>query len=124
MNEKGFTMLEVLVSLTIFAIISTGLAQAYVVQLRSNTGSEIRAQGVQAVQRALDQLRTQDITALPTSGTGSAENIVVDGKTFAVTVTYCPIATYCSTSQRSVRARATFRNKIIYEVDTVFAQLR
>jgi len=118
-------MLEVLVALTIFGIIAAGMAQAYIVQLHTNNGSEIRSQAIQAAQRALDYIRTQDITQLPSTGNAAPQTIAVNNRNYIVNIQYCPSTTsYCSTGARFLRSKVFYRNKQVYAVDTVFAQLR
>ena len=125
MNEKGFTMLEIMVALTIFGIVAAGMAQAYVLQLHTNNASEVRSQAIQAAQRVLDDIRTKDITQLPSSGNAAPQTILVNNRSFIVKIQYCPPTTaYCSTAQRFLRSKVFYKNKQVYAIDTVFAQLR
>jgi len=123
-KELGFTMLEVLISMVLFGIVSAAMAQAYISQMQANTRSETRSQAVQAATRILDFTRTLDPATLPTSGSGSPEIVVVNGKSFSVTLVYCRVAALCTANSRNITAEVYYRSKKVYEVSTVFAQLR
>ena len=123
-SARGFTMLEVLVSMVLFGIVSIGMTKAYIAQMHVNTMSETRSQAVQAAIRVLDFTRTLDPATLPNSGSSSAQTIVINNKSFAVKLFYCRVPALCSVSSRNITAQVSFKNKKVYEVSTVFAQLR
>lgn len=124
-GEQGFSILEVLVSVGIFSVFALAVAQTFVYQMKTNSGSEIRSQAVQAAQLVFDRMRTEDASAMPTTGSSAPETVTVDGRPFVVTVSYCKIAAYCTTTTiRHLRAEVSYLNKKRYEVDTVYAQLR
>jgi type II secretion system protein I len=124
-KESGFTLLEVLVAMTIFSLAAVGMAQAFVTHLKANNTSEIRSQATHAAQLVLDQLRTVDPALLPSTGNGSAETVAVNNRAFSVVVQYCADSSLCpSSSTRHLRAKVSYRNAEVYRVDTVFTQLR
>ena len=123
--QVGFTLLEVLVAMMLFSAVSIGLAKGFILQLKSNSNSEIRSQAIQAAQVVLDRMRTQDPATFPTSGQGASESVAVAGRNYTVSVRYCVKAAFCPTSTtRHLRATVNYRGAKRYEVDTVFTQLR
>jgi len=123
-SQSGFTMLEILISMVLFGIVSTAMAQAYIGQMRANSRSETRSQALQAATRVLDYTRTLDPASLPSSGSSSPQTVQVNDKSFIVTLYYCRLAALCSATSRNVAAEVYYRNNKVYEVSTVFAQLR
>ncbi len=124
-DEAGFSLLEVLVAITLFSIVSMGLARGFIMQMKSNTDSEIRAQSLSAAQYVLDRLRTVDPASLPSSGSAAPETVSISGRNYSVTIRYCALASYCiAATTRHLRATVSYQNKQRYEVDTVFTQLR
>lgn len=125
MKKSGFTLIEVLVSLSIFGIAALALGQAYSTHLSFNTLSEARTGGIAAVTRVLDQLRVQDPATLPATGTDADRSIVIGQRTFLVSISYCSPTTYCTSNNiRQIHATAKLHGSIVYAVDTIFAQLR
>jgi type II secretion system protein I len=125
MTQRGFTLLEVLVAMTIFSLAAIGMAQAFTSHLKANTASEVRSQATNAAQQVLDQLRTIDPATLPSSGNSSAQAVTVDRRNYSVVVQYCAETSLCpSSSTKHLRARVSYRNSEVYRVDTVFTQLR
>lgn len=124
-DERGFTLLEVMVSLFIFSVVLGGMAPAFVSHMKQNTDSEIRTAAIAASQQVLDGIRLQDITALPTSGAAAPQTITIDGKPFSVVVRYCVDTAYCSvTSTRHLTIETSYRGERKFETETVFTQLR
>ena len=71
-NKRGFTLIEVLVALSLFAIVSAGVTPAIILHTRSNTESVIRAGAIAAAQFGMDNLRRQDPAGFPSSGSNPA----------------------------------------------------
>jgi prepilin-type N-terminal cleavage/methylation domain-containing protein len=125
LREEAFSLLEVLVAITLFSIVSMGLARGFIMQMRSNTDSEIRAQALSAAQFVLDRLRTVDLASLPSSGSATPEIIAISGRNYSVIISYCSLSSYCiAATTRHLRASVSYQNEKRYEVDTVFTQLR
>lgn len=123
-QERGFTLVEVLVALMIFALVSALMAPSFIYHQTVNSNQEIRTGAMAAAQRTLDDLRTETISGLPSSGSVGPTTISVDGKNFAVTTTYCGDPSLCDTNTRQLEVAVSFRNEVIYEVETVFTALR
>lgn len=124
-SQGGFSLIEVLVSISLFSIIGMGLAKGFIMQMRSNNDSAIRIQAISAAQQVLDRIRTTDPASLPTGGSAVAETVTVSGRNYSVVITYCAISAYCTAvTTRHIRAAVSYRNSKRYEVDTVFSQLR
>jgi len=124
-SERGFSLIEVLVSISLFSIIGMGLAKGFIMQMRSNNESAIRIQAISAAQQVLDRIRTVDPASLPTGGSAAAETVSISGRNYSVVISYCAISAYCTAATtRQLRAVVSYRNIKRYEVDTVFSQLR
>lgn len=124
-NERGFTLLEVMISLFIFSIVIAGMSPAFVAQLQQNTASEIKTEAIMAAQQVLDSIRLQDISGLPVSGAGATTTITLGERNYVVTPTYCADVSFCvSNVTRHISISVTYANVIRYETETVFTQLR
>ena len=124
-RNRGFTLLEVLVSLVIFSLASAAMATSFLTHLQRNNQTERRSEAIAAAQQILDQIRTEEPTALPNSGSDSPVDITMGNRTYAVTATYCSDPTYCTSNNiRHIRVTVDYRDETIYEVETIYAQLR
>ena len=124
-DSRAFTLVEVLVALAIFSISALALANGFNAHLKTNLLSEQKSGAILAAGRVLDGYRVQDPTTFPASGTAAAVNIPVGNRTYAVTVTFCSPNTYCTSNNiRALHVEAALNGTLLYQVDTVFAQLR
>ena len=126
-RTAGFTILEVLLALTLFSLVATSMTSAFLKMMRANTTSEQQSGAVAAAQLVLDRLRLQDPADMPESGSADPEAIDVGDRTYDVVVEYCPEETYCtSNSVRHIRVTAVLSTdeSLTYTVDTVYAQLQ
>ena len=119
-EEAGFTLLEILVAFGILAVLISLSTSFFMFNLRNNMDTEIRYEAMQAAQTVIDELRFQDVSTL----TGvKNEDVVINSRTYAVQVHYCELNDFCiSTDIRHVAADVTYKNKVIYETDTVFSK--
>ena len=124
MKSRGFTLLEVLVALSILGIVSAGLVPNFIRQLKFNTQSEVRAEAIEAAVRVLDLLRLADPTGLPSSGSSDQAIVSIGDRDFGVTTAYCPETTYCTSNTRHLRVLVAYKNDQVYTVDTVFTKLK
>lgn len=123
--NAGFTLLEVLVSMVIFSIASAAMAQSFLTHLTMNNRSERRSEAIASAQQVLDQIRTEDPTSLPASGSASPVTVTMGPRTYTVTATYCGDNTFCTSNNiRHIGIEVAYRNTVIYEVETVYSQLR
>jgi prepilin-type N-terminal cleavage/methylation domain-containing protein len=124
-NSKGFSLIEVMASLSIFAIVMAGAVPAFILNLKYNTLSELRSSAAIAAQLKLGQLRFEDPQDMPSSGTSASEDVEVGSKTFQVTTSYCANATYCTTiNNRHITVNVSYHGNEQYSVQTVFTKLR
>jgi Tfp pilus assembly protein PilV len=123
-SETGVSMMELMVALVLFGIMSLGVCKAFLTHLRFNTNAEIRTSAMMAAQLRLDALRLEDPASMASSGTTS-QNITIGDYIFQVRTTYCSPSTYCtSANTRHITVEVRKNNQRIYDVDTVFSQLR
>lgn len=123
-SNKGFSLLEVLLSMSLFGIAGITMAQAFSHQLAFNTNSEIRSGAIMAAQQVLDDYRMEDPNALPLSGS-EAQNITIGSKTYNTMTYFCETAAYCaSASVRQLRTEVRYNSRVYYNIETIYAQLR
>jgi prepilin-type N-terminal cleavage/methylation domain-containing protein len=123
-RQGGFTLIEILFSLWLFAILSLSMSSSLIFHMKTNSDNEIRAQAIQAAQRVLDQLRTKETTSLQSTGNQNT-NVDIGGRTYAVNIAYCSNASLCTSSTiRHLKAEVTYGNRLRYKTETVFTQLK
>lgn len=89
-NNQGFTLIEILVSLTIFSVAVLGLAIGTVTLTRTNADSQLRASAINVAQARLEELKAMNpatLTALvatctSVSSTGCNDNFSASGLTY------------------------------------------
>lgn len=123
-GQAGFTLLEVLVALTLFLIVSALMAPVFVAHLKYNLEASQKSGAIVASQQALDELRVQDVTGLPLSGTVGPTNMVVGERTYQVLTTYCLNASWCTATARHITVNVSFKNKSLFTTETVYALLQ
>ena len=124
-QEEGFTLLEVLFALVMFAIVLIGAAPAFVYQAQINTQSELKSIAAVVAQQRLDELRFLPIGSIPASGTEGPTDIMIDGRTFSVVTSYCENAAYCdSANNRHITVNVSYNGEEKYEVQTVYTRLQ
>ena len=90
-NNQGFTLIEILVSLTIFSIAVLGLAIGTVTLTRTNADSQLRASAINVAQARLEELKAMNpatLTALvatctSVSSSGCNDNFSASGLTYS-----------------------------------------
>lgn len=123
-QERGFTLLETLVALSLFAIVSVSMLPAFIGHLKINQRSELKTGAIQAAQIVLEELRLENPETLPQLG--QIENLSVPSaeRIYAVEVVYCGVTTHCTTRSRQVDLTVRYQNEVLYEISTVFTRLR
>jgi prepilin-type N-terminal cleavage/methylation domain-containing protein len=124
MNERGFTLLEALISLAILGIVLVALVPTFQTFLNANTLSEERSNAVAAAQRVMEVLRHQDPASLPSSGSSAIQAVSVGEHEYEVVTHYCQESKYCGTDIRHIVVEVSFAAKVVYTVETVFTRLR
>ncbi len=123
-QTRGIGLIEVLVAIAILAVVLAAVVPSFLFYLRTNTKSETRTQAVAAAQVVLEDLRLQDPTLLPSSGS-TTRSVTIAGRSFNVVTTFCPTgSTLCSANARHVRVEVLYKGKKVYEVETVYTKLR
>ena len=126
-NQRGFTLIEVMMSFVLFSLVATSLTGAFIKMMKAGTLSEQTSGAVAATQKVLDSLRLVSPTAMPTSGNGTAETVSVGSHTYTVTPTYCSPNTYCTSNNiRQIKLTTVLQGttETLYSVETVYAQLQ
>jgi prepilin-type N-terminal cleavage/methylation domain-containing protein len=124
MNERGFTLAEALVSLVILAVTSTAIMTSFMAQTTSNTRSEHRVAAAKAAEQVLESLRMDDPGSMPSSGVVGPQLVTVNERQFEVFVSYCANPNLCDTRARHLLVEMYLNGRRVYDVETVFTQLR
>jgi len=124
-NVRGFSMIEVMVALSIFGLVSAAVGPSFSMFMKHNTDALIKTKALAAAQQKLDQLRLNNPQSLPSSGRIGPETFTIDGKNFSVYTSYCVTSAYCNTANnRDIKVEAYYNNVKRYEVETVYTALR
>lgn len=123
MSQRGFSLLEVVAALALISLAAIGIVPAFMVHLRSNTRSEVRAGAVLAVERTMEGLRLQDPADLPDSGSSAPQLLTISDREYQVVVRYCVKDEYCDTSSRHLEVEVSHGGRTVYAVETVYTQL-
>ncbi len=124
-TQRGFTLIEVMISLLIFSVVLGGMAPAFVSQLKSNSRSQIRTEAIAVSQQVMDSLRLQNPSTLPVSGSSSPEIITFGNRSYSAVAFYCEATAYCTTANnRHITVRVSHNNVQVFETQSVYTQLR
>lgn len=123
-SSSGFSVIEVLVAVSISAIVLTSTASAFIAQLRFTTRGETRTEAMLASQQVIDDLRASKISTLPPSGMMPGRYISIGARTYLVQIEICPVSDYCTSNNiRHFAVSTTYKGEKIYSTETVFAKL-
>jgi len=127
-KQKGFSVIEVIVSLGIFSIVSAMMSTGIIKMQRANYDNSIRTGAFSAAQRFLDRCRSLD-----PAGTGASTitgecstptDVTIADRVHTVVPRICENPLLCpSPSVKSLKAEVFFKGIKRYEVETVFARL-
>jgi type II secretory pathway pseudopilin PulG len=142
-HVRGFTLVEAVVGMVMFAALLGGLAPLIMVSRAFTLQSDNRIGAIAVAQEIMDSLRQGDIANLPSSGTtttlpagNSTTSLRYKGKVYSATVTYCETSTYCDTTTRHIKVKvyqdgntATVPTrpsdaKPVYQLETIYARLQ
>lgn len=121
-NERAFSLMEVIISLGVIGIVLGGMAPVFANQVRLIKQTEILNEAALAGQKVIDDLRSQDILSLPTSGSNTT-TITVGKRTYEVTTSFCNRESYCDSGSRDISVNVNYNEKTFYTIETVFAAL-
>lgn len=138
-DDEGLTLVESLVSLTIFTIVAAIMMPFFANQRLNVINNELQTGAVAVSQHILDRLRLADIATLPSSGTATTlplllgqttadtTNLTKMGKNYSATIFYCPITPtddYCNSNARHIKVEVSYNGQIIYTAETVYTRLQ
>jgi type IV pilus assembly protein PilV len=115
LSTKGFSLIEALVALVVFAMGMTGIAHMLLLTHKSNASNYLRQQAIQAAYNITDRIRANRNAAI--NGNYNVSNIVTSG---TPTMPGTP-ATNCGTTTCSANQLATYDTW--YWLTTTVAQL-
>jgi prepilin-type N-terminal cleavage/methylation domain-containing protein len=88
-NQDGFTLIEILVAITLFTFAVLGLAIGTITLTRTNHNSHLNASAINLAQAKLEEFRAMSSTAFSAlscpsyTSTGCSDSQVASNKTFA-----------------------------------------
>ena len=124
MANKGFSLIEAIIAVAILGILMAGVIPGFMSNLQTNDQNERRSEAVNLAQQTLETLRRTDMSSLPMQGSSSAET-AQNSRTYTVVTSYCKVASYCAqNSARHLTVEIRYQGKKVYEVETVYTNLR
>ena len=123
MKQQGFTLVEVLVALSIVGLITAFLSPVFIAQSKYNTTSELKSLAINATDRQVDLMRLTDPATMQSSGS-TTSTVTAGGKNFSVKIDYCVTSSYCSSVTRHLKFTTSYRGIPYHATETVFTQLR
>lgn len=124
-KNSGFSLLEVLVAIAIFALAASEMLPAFNNFTGRNSYSHVKVGALQAAEQVLDQLRSVDPSSLPSSGNDGGQSVIVGNDTFVATTYYCAQASFCSgLSTRHLKVDISKNDQSIIKIETVFTALQ
>jgi type II secretion system protein I len=122
-QQQGFNLIEVLVAMALIAVVSNSMVASFATQSRFNSNAEERTRASQVAQVVLDDLRSDDVTLMPTTGL-QTRSVVLAGKSYSVRIDYCSSSEHCTSNTiRHLRVRVSRSGVSLYDVQTVYTQL-
>jgi len=118
------SLVEALLAIVILGMALASVTQAFMTQRKVNEMNELRSGAEAAAQQVMERLRREDPASMPSSGASSPETIVVDGRGYQVVTRYCLDAGYCGAGSRHLRLEVSFAGRSLFDVETVYTQLR
>jgi prepilin-type N-terminal cleavage/methylation domain-containing protein len=124
-NESAFSLLEVLVSMSLLSISLSAIYPATHSFMKHIHGMGLRTEAVAVAQQKFDELRQLTPDDLPDSGTDGPETYSGGEHDFDVYTTYCANALLCPSDRtRHIQVSVQYQGKELYHVDSVFTRLR
>jgi type II secretory pathway pseudopilin PulG len=139
----GFTLVESVVGMVVFLVASSALVPVLATYRLTTIRNDIRIGAVAVAQQVMDTLRQTDIASiddansnvshtvstLPLAAGGtSLSSLAYKGKTYAATITFCDIESYCSTSSKHIKVKVYPNGNTatapIFELETVYSRLQ
>jgi prepilin-type N-terminal cleavage/methylation domain-containing protein len=124
MNEHGFSLLEVLLAVTLIGLIVIGVLPAMLACKDTNSLNEIRSGAAAAAQRVMEEHRRADPALLPTSGSSAVEVVTVGDRDYEVISYFCLEPAWCDLVSRHIVVEVGHGTETVVSIETVFTQLR
>ncbi len=122
---KGFSLLEVMISLSVFSIAAAGYLPVFNSFMGKNSNSHVKVNALQAAEQVLDLIRVMSTSSLPSSGDDGGQIVQVGKNSFNVVTYYCEQASLCTgSSTRHIRVNVRRNNEEILNIQTVFTALK
>ena len=124
-HQQGFTLVEVLVALGIFAFLISVASSSLRMNMTTNYRGQLRFEAAQAAQTIIDEIRYEDVSELPTSGLEDVREIHIDTtRSYEVHVEYCSDTTHCTSNDvRQIEVWVKHRGQTIYQTETIFTAM-
>lgn len=97
MSERGFTLIETVMSLVVMMIVGLGAASLFMYAVRNNSGAADRAVAVAIAQQRMERLRSVAYTDASLDPATTNTAIINSGRTYSVQTTIC-VSVACSGS--------------------------
>lgn len=121
MTQKGFTLVEALISLAILGIVLAGLVPAFTHYARLNTDSELRSSAVAVAQQVMEELRQLELSRWPDSE--ETWSLDMGDRNFEVLIEHDDWDDDGESSAKEVYLQVSHNDRMLYEVETVYTQL-
>ncbi|MBB6098243.1 type IV pilus modification protein PilV [Deinobacterium chartae] len=118
-RSQGFTLIEVLIALTVFGIAMMAIIPMFVSNMQMNSDSELRTQGAHLAQDYIEALRLKDPGALA----AETKTVNVGSRTFRIESEYCTKSSLCGSGSKHILVKVRHNNEIVFQTETVFTQL-
>lgn len=122
-KEKGFSLIEVLISLGILMLVSTGIFHSLLSNIKLTRNTFYRSQAVQVAQEYLDSLRVENPANLPSSGK-TETTINVGERVFNLEVSYCSKENLCGLNTRQIEIDVFYKGVKHFYAETVYTKLK
>lgn len=119
-KKQGFTLIEVLIALTVLAVVFSVSIPVFVSFAGINRRSEQTTVANNAARQSLELLRNVPISTMSNSG-NAAQNVTLDGHDLVITTYFCPETTPCNTTSKNIKVEVKENGKVLTTINTVFS---
>ncbi len=123
-KQRGISLVESLVALALVGVAAIAIISGFMTLAYSNTRSGERTGAISAAETELEELRLQDPELMATSGSSTPKMIPVGDRQYEVVTHYCETTELCFDTTRELRVEVKLDGQPIYDVTTVYTQLR
>ncbi len=128
--EQGFSLIETMIALTTLGICLAYAMPLFLYAKINNSKSEIRTGALIVSQRIFDDIRSKSISALPTDPlaptvinvSNSPQLVKAMGRNYDAKVTYCEIATDCSSRYRKFKVEVNYNADKVYDLEGTYTE--